>query len=298
MDVNQLKLLDLLVEQKSFKRAAARSFVSTSTIIRQVSAMEAELGFPVFVRSPYGITLSEQGEAFYRETRGLVEAYDRAVRHAREIESERMLIRIGTYKYIRRAITGACNHLKILYPGIQLSFSACRFTDSCELLQNRTADLILLGETQEADESIFTMPVFFAYNVVNVTDNHPLAERTEISCGELNGQTILLPGINSNHKNTKKMRRMFTVRCPDSEIIEFQHPDQADALCTVNNALISSVSILETEEGFRSIRIVDAPKVEIGLMCRLEDAEKMKPIMDRCRDYYRKNTKPERVVLL
>ena len=57
MDIGQLELLDVLVQQRSFKKAARQCFVTTSTLARQVTAMEAELGFPIFTRSAHGIVL-------------------------------------------------------------------------------------------------------------------------------------------------------------------------------------------------------------------------------------------------
>ena len=44
MDINQLKTLDTIVSMKSFNKAAERCFVSTSTLTRQVTAMETETG--------------------------------------------------------------------------------------------------------------------------------------------------------------------------------------------------------------------------------------------------------------
>ena len=85
MDIGQLELLDVLVQQRSFKKAARQCFVTTSTLARQVTAMEAELGFPIFTRSAHGIVLTEQGEIFYRETRELVRAYKIFYRETREL---------------------------------------------------------------------------------------------------------------------------------------------------------------------------------------------------------------------
>ena len=93
--------------------------------------------------------------------------------------------------------------------------------------------------------------------------------------------------MDSSHKNCRNMKKLYSVHCPDSEIVDFEHPDQADALCMMNGALISSISLLDVGEDRCRIRIVDAPKVEIGLMCRKEDEEQMMPLMLMCRDYYR-----------
>lgn len=298
MEIHQLELLDVLVKQGSFKKAAEATFVSTSTLTRQVSSMEAELGFPLFIRSAYGISLTEQGEVFYRETRAIVHAYEAAVLSARSTDSLHRLIRIGTYSYIRSAITRTCADLKRRCPWLSFSFASCRFTDSCDVLRSRKADLILLAETEQADDSVCTLPVFRAFNIVIAVNSHPLAARAAVRAEELNGQTILLPKMDSSHKNCRNMKKLYSVHCPDSEIVDFEHPDQADALCMMNGALISSISLLDVGEDRCRIRIVDAPKVEIGLMCRKEDEEQMMPLMLMCRDFYRSAFDPERLELI
>ena len=96
MDISQLELLDVLVQQRSFKKAARQCFVTTSTLARQVTAMEAELGFPIFTRSAHGIVLTEQGEIFYRETRELVRAYKAAVDSGRSADRDHRTVRAET----------------------------------------------------------------------------------------------------------------------------------------------------------------------------------------------------------
>ena len=96
MDIGQLELLDVLVQQRSFKKAARQCFVTTSTLARQVTAMEAELGFPIFTRSAHGIVLTEQGEIFYRETRELVRAYKAAVDSGRSADRDHRTVRAET----------------------------------------------------------------------------------------------------------------------------------------------------------------------------------------------------------
>ena len=96
MDIGQLELLDELVQQRSFKKAARQCFVTTSTLARQVTAMEAELGFPIFTRSAHGIVLTEQGEIFYRETRELVRAYKAAVESGRSADRDHRTVRAET----------------------------------------------------------------------------------------------------------------------------------------------------------------------------------------------------------
>ena len=217
----------------------------------------------------------------------------RESRYAPE-QSRQQLVRIGTYPYIKKHITHACDHLRRQYPDVLFSFTPTRFTDSCTCLLNHKTDLILLGETQEANDEIFCLPIFMAYNIVIVSENHPFADRGSMNAEVLNGQTILMPKERTTNKNMKKMRKLFQLRCPDSEMVDYQHPDQADAMCLTNNALISSISLLNVDEGFRQIRITDAPMVEIGLMCRKEDRTSLESVMHACRDYFISSFDPNR----
>ena len=89
MDINHLKTLDIIVNVKSFHKAAELCFVSTSTLTRQVTAMEAEIGFPIFRRSSSGISLTPQGEVFYRQTQNIPRLYENAVNSSRSVGREK-----------------------------------------------------------------------------------------------------------------------------------------------------------------------------------------------------------------
>ena len=112
MDINQLKTLDVIVNMKSFKKAAELCFVSTSTLTRQVTAMEMEIGFPIFKRSSLGVSLTPQGEVFYKQTQSIPWLYENVVNASRSVGHGNIKVRIGIYSYTRKAVTGACKILK------------------------------------------------------------------------------------------------------------------------------------------------------------------------------------------
>ena len=66
MDWNRLKVFHAVAEAGSFTRAGDTLNLSQSAISRQISALEGELGTPLFHRHARGLSLTEQGESLYR----------------------------------------------------------------------------------------------------------------------------------------------------------------------------------------------------------------------------------------
>ena len=285
MDIRQLEILDVIVNKKSFKKAAEECFVSTSTLTRQIAAMEAEVGFTIFERSAFGVTLTEQGEIFYQQTQGIPLLYESAVSSAREITRKKQIVRVAIFHYTRNYIIHACEAMKAQDERLDFSFVSCRLLDNGSALLNRRADLSLLTELDDGDGRFFVLPLFCCRNCVIVSDRHPLAGRASVKAAELDGRPILYSGRKTVSKNDRELKQLLERRCPHSALLDYQHPDQADALCQINAYPISSLSFLETNEGFVKLPIEDAPCVSIGAACRKEDEARYRPLMERFRDY-------------
>lgn len=289
MDIRQLEILDVIVNKKSFKKAAEQCFVSTSTLTRQIAAMEAEIGFTIFERSAFGVTLTEQGEIFYQQTQGIPLLYESAVSSAREVTKKKRIVRVAIFCYTRNYIIHACEALKARDERLDFSFVSCRLLDNGAALLNRRADLSLLTEIEDADGRFFTLPIFRSCNCVILPEGHPLAGRESVRAEELDGLTILRSSRKAGDKNDREMLKLWERCCPHSSFLDYQHPDQADALCQINGYPIASLSFLEINEGFKRVLIEDSPRVLIGAACRKEDETRYRPLMELFRDYIHEN---------
>lgn len=286
MEINQLTLLDVIVNRKSFKKAAEQCFVSTSTLTRQVTAMEAEIGFPIFERSASGVTLTEQGEVFYRRTQAIPKLYENAVASARQTGRETWPVRVSIFGYLREHVTHACAEMMERDPTLDFSFVSCQLLETLPALIDRRVDIFLLTDVQDADERLFVLPIFRTRNCVIVSRNHPLAGRHSVRMAELDGQTVLESVKKPASGNCLMLKRLLEHSCPHIAFREYTHPDQADALCQVDGFPIASLGFLEPPEGFRRVLLADAPPVLIGAACRREDRPQYRPIMERFRDIF------------
>ena len=85
MELEQLRAFLEVAQCKSFTAAAQRMFVSHSTVSREVSALEAELGVSLFDRGNRVIGLTEAGEKLRVRAQELVALADDIEREMRNI---------------------------------------------------------------------------------------------------------------------------------------------------------------------------------------------------------------------
>ena len=64
-------------------RAAEKLHIAQPPISRQIQALEAEIGTPLFTRTPRGMRLLPSGEAFLQRARRILSAVDEATAAAR-----------------------------------------------------------------------------------------------------------------------------------------------------------------------------------------------------------------------
>lgn len=66
MDWDKLRIFHSVADAGSFTHAAEQLNLSQSAISRQISALETDLGVPLFARHARGLIMTEQGETLYR----------------------------------------------------------------------------------------------------------------------------------------------------------------------------------------------------------------------------------------
>ncbi len=99
MNDKTLRLFRTVAESGSFSRAEAASFISKQAILKQMDALEEELGVKLFERSSRGVRLTEAGEIFYRGADKLLDLQERIVADCRRVSREADTLRIGNVEH-------------------------------------------------------------------------------------------------------------------------------------------------------------------------------------------------------
>jgi DNA-binding transcriptional LysR family regulator len=77
-DWNKLKVFYSVANAGSFTNAGAKECISPSSLSRQISALEEEIGAPLFHRHARGLNLSERGEVLFSATKEIFRSVKRA----------------------------------------------------------------------------------------------------------------------------------------------------------------------------------------------------------------------------
>ena len=85
-----------VVEAGSFRKAAEGIGISPSSVLKQITLLEDDLGVSVFDRSRKGVTLTEAGESVYRDAKYIVRYCGNTEDRARELSrKEKRIVRIA-----------------------------------------------------------------------------------------------------------------------------------------------------------------------------------------------------------
>ena len=136
MELRHLRYFVMVAEERHFTRAAARLNIQQPPLSQQIRALEAELGFELFIRHAKGVDLTVGGEVFLKEARDILQRVQqgglKAARAAQGIEGS---LRLGftssaaSHPLIPRII----RYYRERYPGVDIALnegSAILLTDN------------------------------------------------------------------------------------------------------------------------------------------------------------------------
>lgn len=189
----------LAVEREgSFSKAGKSLFLSSVSVMKQIEALESEVGARLFDRSPRGTTLTRAGEVFAEDARRLVDLADAAMGRLREVrEPDDKTIRVGT------SLLRPCKPLMDLLarkgPKFPYHIQIVPFSDDGESLRRTIASIgkdidCFVGPvgSREFVEQHGVLVLGTWECCVAVARDSPLARKERLSWSDLDGQKLML----------------------------------------------------------------------------------------------------------
>lgn len=84
MELRHIRYFKAVAEEKSFTRAAEKMAIAQPPLSRQIQDLEAELGTPLFIRSPHKVELTPEGELFLQYASQILDLVNRSEEDVRE----------------------------------------------------------------------------------------------------------------------------------------------------------------------------------------------------------------------
>lgn len=190
------KRLQIIAANGSFAKAAEVLFITRSALVQQVKAVEEDLGFTIFERSPKGISLTAEGKLFLEEGNRIFAEYERLLKTCRHNAGQKpKTIVIGTTPVMKSAVLLAiCKEFNLCFPDVRLEFKV--------FMPEEYRQAFVSGEFDIATEYMFEfcntvpdtgfIPMFPCELCVFVHKDNPLSALPTIGFKDLRGKVLLL----------------------------------------------------------------------------------------------------------
>lgn len=148
-NLDRLIRFSVVAEEMSFSRAARRLHVDQPWLSRQIQQLEAQMGFPLFVRSTRKVSLTGEGEALFASARELASAAESCRQSSRDLirmHSQTLVIGVNPYTFWVPARKTAIDTFQTRHPRVTIDIVSNYSSRLISKLQKRLIDVALVGQ--------------------------------------------------------------------------------------------------------------------------------------------------------
>lgn len=259
----------------SFNKAATEMFITPSAIIKQIKALEEDIGTPLFHRSHHGLELTESGKSLYSDARLLIDSATKAIERAQALtEGNDNIMRIGV------SPTTPADVLTNLYPVIYKQWPDLKFQmipfentpkNASEILQNLGRDIDIVGgvfdEVHLKYRKCNGLELYREPLQVAVSMHHRLTDRASIPVSELYGETLLILST-GKMKSMDLLRDNLKEKHPQIKIEDFDFYDMSifNECESTNKLLVTNRTWLRAHPLLRTISVEWPFEIPYGLL--------------------------------
>lgn len=145
MNINQIQYALTVARYKNFSKAAESLFLSQPALSLQIKKLEQELGFSLFSRKAQGVSITPEGEIFFRDALKVATSWNQLLQNAATIRGQgklRLSIAVSTRVYSNGLFDDIVAFFD-QHPEIDVSFVTEAGADYLTALKNRTVDIAL-----------------------------------------------------------------------------------------------------------------------------------------------------------
>ncbi|GHO47441.1 LysR family transcriptional regulator [Ktedonospora formicarum] len=192
-----------VIDAGSLSKAAEKLYLSSTALMKQMNALEAQIGVQLLIRTHHGIRATDAGMSFYADAKFLLQYSEQAIARARQAANTHpYLIRIGT------SILNPCtvlvdlwNTINETYPQFKMKMVPFHGAEPCPTVyQALGKDFdVMVGAYERANGSdAFQALKLGEYRIsVAVSREHPLARKEMLSVSDFSAERLVMmqPGI-------------------------------------------------------------------------------------------------------
>ena len=236
MTLSELRFVVSVAQEKNFRRAAAKSFVSQPALSLAIKKIENELGVLIFERNRMGISLTTVGEKIVNQAQIVLEEVDKIKAISKvEKNTQQVEVKIGLiYSIAPYLLPSIIPLVKNSSPEIILEAEEDITTNLIKKLEEGSIDAAIIA-LPFVVPGIETQPLYDEPFKVLIPTKHPWNNKQKINAKELKNEKILL--LDNTHCFSMQVREA----CPGiSDKAEVQ---VGTSLETIRNMVASNLGI-------------------------------------------------------
>ncbi len=213
MTTQQIEMFLSLAEHLNFTKTAKEYFTTQPTVSRQISLLEEEFGFPLFVRSKKEVRLTYQGAIMVKKCREALETIRNGIREVTDIaQNPDMELKIGSLEGmdLDLFVSPTAAYFNKQYPNVKISIERRSFGELRNKLEKGNLDLIF---TLSFETRYLKNVVYDEYYPVQpgilMPGDHPLAGKADLQPGDFSGETFILPEASDSPGRTEELQKIL-----------------------------------------------------------------------------------------
>lgn len=290
MKTEQLKAVVCIVQHGSFSKASESLFISKQALLKQISSLEAELGFDLFARNSKGVGLTKAGQKFHEELKKQMARMDTLVENCRAIAMNDKIIRIANPSHPKLVLEKAMDAFSMKYPDVMQEIVYINAAENpIHGLLDNLYDISVLSNRPEyiRTAGIASTPVGKHPCHCLMTKSNPLSTRETISLGDIADYKIGL------HKLTRKIDIIQELQRinPAIDIVESIGDEIKFIfnLCFTGGVYISKAYFVKTLSPLIAIPLAPDFPDNIGVFYRENPPEILLEFIEQVKEMYTEN---------
>ena len=200
MDIRQLHYFLETCYCGSISQAAKKMFISPQALGKSISLLESEIGFPLFVRSSKGLTLTACGTFLKSKAEPIVtqihQLSDEVEQFSKKYSGH---ITIGYTPGLDSFLNPSfLTGMHSRFPDFNFSIREYRFNECEELCADSSLTMALINGPVSPTTMFKAMPIGFAKRLAICSKDLPISEKTELTFKDLEGYDL---AINMNERD-------------------------------------------------------------------------------------------------
>lgn len=289
MNDEQLQIFILVAKSGSFSKAEENAYISKQAMLKQINALENEIGFPLFTRNRSGVTLTDAGEHFYTGIQKIINEKQDLLKECISL-SQTNVIRISNAEH--QVLLDPVNTLFVnRYPQFTLKRIVHPNHSGEWKVENgiqdvaETFDLAAKKITNANYLPLTAVPYYCA-----VSHSHPLASKRSISLKEISEYSCYIFPLMIKEEYLKEIEQAFALH-PENLLKrnDVDHQVEAAYECIHSTtALITANPFIHNFEGLHSIPLKEKWTREYGILYPLDPGIVIEKYVSLAKEIYTK----------